>query len=119
MSVYNKLEEEHDLNYRKHKIEQTSKGFLCSDCGLNAWSENFPEYCIGPTTTLKLGKFSTSEEIFDVSANLYHLHNKALITFSTGQVLEDNISFDIDSVNLESLISKLSDINEALKSSLK
>lgn len=115
MSSVNQLEQTHKIFYREHKVEKTDKGFICQDCKLNAWSDNFPEHCIGPTTVLELDSFDTNDEVYAVTAKIFHLHNRALIDFSTGNPLDNGFSLDIDAQDLNDLIEKLNQIKEVFK----
>lgn len=114
-SSIERLEAEHDLFYREHKVEQTDKGYCCTECGLNAWADDFPEYCIGPTTEFALDFLDTNDEYYEVFAKVFHLHNKALIEFRAGGVLNDGFVLDIDAQDLDELISKLNKVRSLLK----
>lgn len=109
-----KLQEEHDVLFREHKVVRVDSGHICQDCNLNAWDEDFPEYCIGPTTEIQLGNLDTNEESYSVSARLFHLHRKALIEFSTSSAVSDNITFDIDLEDLNDMISILGKIESQI-----
>lgn len=113
-SSIERLEAEHNLFYREHKVEQTSNGYCCTECGLNAWADNFPEYCIGPTTEIDLGSLDTNDEYYKVFGKIFHLHNKALIEFRAGGVLDDGFILDIDACDLDELIEKLNRVREQL-----
>lgn len=118
MSIYNKLQKEHDVLYRKHKVVEDN-GWLCEDCHLNVWDDDFPEYCIGPTTDINPVSFDTNEEVYTIKGKLFHLHNKALIEFATPGVIDDNFVMDIDLDDLNDLIKKLSKISAEISSESK
>ena len=114
LSVVDKLKEEQDIAYRKHKVTQTDKGYLCEECNLNAWADDFPEYCIGPATNINLGNLDTNDGGYAIKAKLFHLHRKALIEFSTGDVITDDFYLDVDTVDLDELILMLTRIKSLI-----
>ena len=116
MSILDKLAEERDKFFREHNITNSEGRDVCLNCLLSVWDSEFPTYCQGPTTNLKLGSIDTNNEVYSLNAEILHLHNKALIKLCVSGVLDDEIMLDIDKEDLKDLISKLSIIYNKFKS---
>jgi hypothetical protein len=104
------LEKEHAILYRKHNIIKKDGKHICSDCLLNAWDETFPEYCIGPTSKLDLGTITTTEELYNLTATLFHLHHKATIQLATKFNLDNKIILSMSPEEINKLILSLQQV---------
>ena len=58
----------HENLYRNHNIKNDNNKYICQDCRLNAWDEEFPEYCIGPTTEICSSEINTTDKIYYLNA---------------------------------------------------
>jgi len=115
MSMVSKIDKELEITYRSHTIVREGKQQICKDCQMNIWSEDFPEFCIGPTTILNLGKVSSSEEIYNLDSKIFHLHSKTLIGFRPPLKLSDGFSLELTKNELTSFIDKLQNILNSMK----
>lgn len=115
MSIYDRILEEHSVLYKGHNVEQADAGHICIDCKLDAWSDGFPEYCIGPITEVDLGMFETNTDAYHLVASIVHNYDRALIEFKAGGVIDDDIVFDLVPEEIDDLISKLQKIRSQFK----
>lgn len=107
MSRAKDIDKELAITYRSHNIAKADNKYVCQDCKRNVWDEDFPEFCIGPTTILTLGKISSTDEIYNLEAKLFHIHNKTLIEFLPPAKLSSRISIEFSKSELENYIEKL------------
>src|SRR5690554_5312381 len=76
MSIIDRIEEEQKLLFKEHTIISMGGKTFCSECKLNIWSDDFPEYCQGNTTYLDVGEVSCENGVYEINAEILHLHEK-------------------------------------------